>query len=271
MPAIQNLKKQLRSIRSTQKLTKAMKTISSIKFSKLGGIYNGYSEYANQCKLLLANFGDEAFEDMLSNDKNAPPAIVVLGTNKGLCGNFNSMLLSFAYDEVLKYENRYLITVGKKAASFFRAKGIAVDSEYSFGDVPTERDARDILNEIVSLRLQGKVSKVYIVFSHYKNMLIQQPTVENLFPETVWGEEEDILFVPDRKTVAVCTADKIITSIFYSFMLESALGAQAATLMSMRSAYETATEYSAGLEKEINRIRQSTVTADVLETFSERE
>ena len=77
------------------------------------------------------------------------------------------------------------------------------------------------------------------------------------------------MFVPDKKTVISNTAEKILISIIYKKILEAALGAQAATLTTMRSAYDTACEYASQLETEINRKRQSQVTADVIEVSSD--
>ena len=77
------------------------------------------------------------------------------------------------------------------------------------------------------------------------------------------------MFVPDRQTVILSTAERVLVSILYKKMLETALGAQAATLTTMRSAYDTACEYSAQLETQINRMRQSQVTADVIENSSD--
>ena len=97
----------------------------------------------------------------------------------------------------------------------------------------------------------------------------QIPVMTELFTvksEKAESSQENILFVPDRKTVMESISKKVIFAAVYGFILETALGAQASTLNTMRSAYDTATAYSGMLETQINRKRQSEVTADVIET-----
>ena len=102
------------------------------------------------------------------------------------------------------------------------------------------------------------------------NTLHHSPVCVDLFSyDEGIAEGEEPLFVPDRQTVILSTAERVLVSILYKKMLETALGAQAATLTTMRSAYDTACEYSAQLETQINRMRQSQVTADVIENSSD--
>jgi F-type H+-transporting ATPase subunit gamma len=101
-------------------------------------------------------------------------------------------------------------------------------------------------------------------------MIKQVPVCKDLFAyEKGDTEVENPIFVPDRETFIKNTAEKIFMSVLYKRVLETALGSQAATLTAMRSAYDTACEYSAKLEIEMNRKRQSQVTADVIEISSE--
>ena len=101
-------------------------------------------------------------------------------------------------------------------------------------------------------------------------MIKQEPVLCDLFTIDEGKDEGDnFIFVPDKDTVINNTAEKTFTSIMYKKILETALGAQAATLTTMRSAYDTACEYSTQLETQINRIRQSQVTADVIEISAE--
>jgi F-type H+-transporting ATPase subunit gamma len=101
-------------------------------------------------------------------------------------------------------------------------------------------------------------------------MMKQSPVCEDLFAfDEESSEYEEPLFIPDKQTFLINIAEKILISILYKRLLETALGAQAATLTTMRNAYDTACEYSAQLETQINRIRQSQVTADVIEISSD--
>ncbi|MBR4881138.1 MAG: F0F1 ATP synthase subunit gamma, partial [Clostridia bacterium] len=267
MPTIQNLKKQLRGIRSTRKLTKAMKTVSTVKFSKLNSVYTSFAPYGRECEKIYGKY-EASFVNVLSAaDPDAPALVVVMAANKGMCGSFNTELLNYALLQISEMKDLLLVTVGKKASGFFKKKGFDIAKEYIFDDVPSYEEASMLLDDIALWRSEGKVSKVIVIYQKYVNMMLQKPSRSELF--AVKGEDEEdfgLLFAPDRDSVISNTAMTVFGSMVYQLVLENAIGAQAATLMTMRSAFDTATEYCEKLEGEINRLRQSAVTADVIET-----
>lgn len=267
MATVQSLKKKLQTIRSTTKLTRAMKTASTVKYSKLSGIYGEYEKYADEYLRLYESYPDEFNSVFTCANPDAPCCYVVIAGNKGMCGSFNSELLSFfsALDE-----KGIIISCGKKADEYFEKKGIEVQKSFTFDDIPTYEQAKELFAYISSLMDKGIASSVKTVYPEYVNMIKQQPVCKELFSHSEWkAESEAPIFVPDRETVIKNTAEKIYLSVLYKRVLETALGAQAATLTAMRSAYDTALEYSAKLETEMNRKRQSQVTADVIEISSE--
>lgn len=271
MPTIQNLKKKLQVILSTRKLTQAMKTASTVKYSKLSALYSDYEKYEEQCLRLYRNYRKEFNSVFSVNNPNAPVLYILLSSNKGMCGSFNTELVSFFEKIFREEENKpVIICCGKKGTDYLDSKKIPYGKSYIFSDIPSYSDAEELFREIKELMENGKISAVKTVYPQYRNMMMQSPVCEDLFTfdeETAEGEEP--LFVPDRQTVINRTAEKILVSILYKKILETALGAQAATLTTMRSAYDTACEYSAQLETQINRKRQSQVTADVLEISSD--
>ena len=271
MPAIQVLKKKLRGIQSTQKVSKAMKTISSIKISQLTAIYNNYNEYGEQCEKLYEEYKSDLLGALPPVNENAPVCYIVIASNKGLCGGFNSDLLKFANEEIEKSEKEYvLIVCGKQAVTFFNNKRKTFEKSFVFGDIPEYKEANELLNYVIQLRKLQKISSVKVIYQKYSNMMKQTPCVQGLFcDDNSVTVKSGTLLMPDKQTVIEKVAPTIFQSIFYKLLLEVALGANASTLMTMRSAYDTATEYCEQLESEINRQRQSAVTADVLETASE--
>ena len=270
MLAIQGLKKQLRGIRSTRKLTKAMRTVSTVKFSRLNEIQNEYSKYGKLCRGVLEQYGS-FFKDVFREvNPQAPSMVFVITSNKGLCGKFNAEILHFAEEKVKAMDSVYLAACGRKAVQYFKGKEIPFEKGYALQDIPKYEKSNEILEDILALRQEGKVSQVYIIYPEYVNMMNQVPKMCSLFPENEGEDSSNILFLPDQETVNEKVAKLVLRALFHQFILETALGAQAATLMTMRSAYDTATEYYEELEGEINRMRQSAVTADVIETSAER-
>lgn len=274
MPTIQVLKKKLKGIRSTQKIARAMKTVSTVKFSQLNGVYGRYSEYSGILRRLYERYRDEYSRCFAAADPSAPECFVVIASNKGMCGSFNSELLTFA--EKIAKESRAckIVVCGKKAEAYFKEKGKRVEKSFVFDDVPAYKEAVLLFDFLLSLLKGGAVSSVKLVYPHYVNMMRQTPVAKDLFISEPTDDEDkgkgEVLFFPDRGGVIESTADEMICAFLYGVLIESALGAQAATLMTMRSAYDTATEYSRQLESDINRKRQSQVTADVIETSAER-
>ena len=266
MPDVQTLRKQLRGVRSTQKLASAMKTTSLVKLSKLSGIYGQYSEYGAQCKKLLEQYGSSYAEAFRETDSAAPAAVIVIASNKGLCGTFNADIFHFAVDQLPRLGPYRLIACGKETIRFFRKKRLPADKAVVFHDIPTYEESSALFDEVVEWRNAGKVSRVYVIYPQYFNMMHQSPVISEVFSVDCPEADETELLIPDRNTVVERTAKTVFRAMFYKLVLESALGAQAATLTTMRGAYDAATEYCAELEGQINRLRQSLITADIIET-----
>ncbi len=270
MATVQYLKKKLKSVRSTQKISKAMKTASTVKYSKINTMFTEFSSYEQACGLIYSQNKAQYDKLLAPANHQAPSAVIVIAGNKGMCAGFNSELLSFA-EEIIKGSEKapIIFACGGKAKAFFEEKKMPVEKGYIFSDVPKYSEILELKRDIEGYISDGKVSSVKIVFQKYSNMMKQTPSVCGLFEEAGEQAECDALFVPDRDSFVAATLDKILGARLYKKVLETALGAQAATLMTMRSAFDTASELAGELEGEINRKRQSQVTADVLETAAE--
>jgi F-type H+-transporting ATPase subunit gamma len=271
MPTVQNLKKKLQVIRSTRKLTRAMKTASTVKYSKISGLFSDFAKYEAQCALICSRYGKELRSAFSVKDSSAPPLYILLTSNKGMCGSFNTDLIAF-FEKLLSEATQTPIVfcAGKKGIAAMESKSICCEKTYVFSDTTAYEDAAAMFCDIQALLDSGKISSVRIVYPKYQNMLQQTPIVEDLFDFRQEDEQEnDALFVPDRRTFIQGAAQKLFISILYKKILETALGAQAATLMTMRAAYDSACEYESQLETQINRIRQTQVTADVIEVASD--
>lgn len=270
MATLQELKKKLKGIQSTVKLTKAMKTVSSVKFSKLNRLYSENLQYMEAYNSFYSAYSEEIDRYIPSSSESAPPAVFVMASNKGMCGGFNTEIFSYFLKEKGSFpENTLFFPCGKKAVAFFEEKRIPYERSFIFEDTPTVEESRAFLNEILSMRESGKISSVYAVYPHFKNVMKQLPETAVLFAPSEKKESElETLteFFPDRETVFKNVADIIIFNKAYDLVLQTALGAQAATLTTMRAASDTATAYCAKLQTDINRKRQSEVTADVIET-----
>lgn len=273
MPTVQNLKRKLQVIQSTKKVTQAMKSASTVKYSKLNAMFSDFEKYESCCSELY-NLYPQQFNAVFSENINekAPVCYLILTSDKGMCGSFNTETLSFSEEQLKNTAEDYVVYVcGRKAQEYFSLKKLDFQEAFEFSDIPDVEGARLILNKLLSLLKNGRISSVKIIYPQYFNMIKQKPAcIELMSLHKKGSDDQDLItFVPDKQTVIACSAEKILLSRLYRAILETALGAQAATLTTMRSAYDTACEYSTQLESEINRKRQSQVTADVLEISAE--
>lgn len=269
MASLHALRKRLRSIRSTEQLASAMRTAATAKYARVNKVRAEYAPYADACRDMLSLLGDAG----IARHTEAVPnrrAYILLSSNRGLCGGFHAELFRFFADILAKEDSApLLLSGGRKAASHLKEK--YGDAEvFPVSDIPTFEEARALSERVRSLYESGEVSEVHIVYQRFRNMLIQTPAVQRLLPGSgeKGAEDENLLYLPDRAAISERLAISCLDAQIYSLLLENASGAQAATLMAMRSACDNAAETAAKLEISINRQRQAQVTASVIETAS---
>lgn len=272
MSGIPILKKKLKSIRATGKLSRAMKTVSAVKFSRLNTLFKTYSHYAEQYRFLYQGGAPLGTSDTESAYADAD-CVIVMGSNRGFCGGFNIEIINFARDVLSHTESPFhLIVCGTQAVRMLTESFRTPDAQFIWDDVPSFRECESLTAYLSGLIGDKKGYRVKVIYPEYRNTMSQVPKAEILTVngETVSSENDGILWIPDRDTVLTDILKNGFRTLLYGMILETALGAQAATLMTMRRAYDTAEEYCEALEREIHRKRQSEVTADVIETSSER-
>ena len=268
MASLQELRKRLRSIQSTGQLAGAMRTAATAKYAKVGRLRDEFTPYARACGNMLRLLGSAGVER--ETEKIAPrDCLVILGGNRGLCGGYNAELLRFLEDELEKREEPVLLVGGRKAAQYLRERGTPFE-EFPLSDVPAYDEIRPLAERFRALYVSGEVERVLVVYQSFRNMLTQIPAAAQLLPESeAAGEEADTpLFLPDRETIGAQLAVSCVDARLFDLALENSAGAQAATIMAMRSASDNAEESAAELEITINRRRQAEVTSSVIETAS---
>ena len=270
MASLQALKKHLNSIRMTGQLAGAMKTVSAAKLSRVNKTLQDFSVYSDICRGISERFGAALGEVFPCKNPEAPVCYVVLGANRGLCGGYNIELYSYI-DSVLADapSSRMLLVTGKHAAGHFQDAGIPMDKTYIRPDAVRHEDCEALLSDVLTLYREGRVSAVEILYQQFINMLTQRPARRRLLPLDGADTRTDTpepLYVPDRQTVLHSAAAACVNADFYTCILESCAGHQAATLIAMRSAFDNAEKSAASLESAISRRRQSDVTSSVIET-----
>ena len=269
MASLQELRKRLRSIQSTGQLAGAMRTAATAKYAKVSRVRDEFTPYARACRDMLRLLGAAGIERE-AEAVSPRDCLVVLGGNRGLCGGFNAELLRFLDDELREREDPLLLVGGRKAALHLRERGVGFE-EYPLSDVPSYDEIRPLAARLRELYVTGEVERVLVVYQSFRNMLTQIPAAVQLLPESEPDGEESALqplFLPDRETIGAQLAVSCVDAQMFDLALENSAGAQAATIMAMRSACDNAEASAADLEITINRRRQAEVTSSVIETAS---
>ena len=267
MAGLQELRKRLRSIRSTGQLAGAMRTAATAKYARLNRVRGTFSPYAQACETMLHHLGGAGIPRETEEIRHRD-AVVLMSSNRGLCGGFNAELFRFFSQREETGEEPLLFVCGRKAAAWLREQGRKAE-EFPVSDIPDYQEVKALSDRLRELYVSGEVERILVVYQSFHNMLTQTPAERQILPEPRATETKDdgsLLYLPDRETIGAQLAVSCMDTAMYNLALENAAGAQAATLVAMRSACDNAEASAAKLEITINRRRQADVTASVIET-----
>ena len=270
MAGLQQLRKRLKSIRATGQLAEAMRTAATIKYSRVSKVREEFTPYADgsaDMLALLGRFGIRRETETVS-ERNC---LVLFGSNRGLCGGFNAELFRFM-ERTLAGEALppLIVSCSRKASAYCREHSLEYE-EHILSDVPEYEETHALCERLEALYTSGTVNRVRLVYQSYRNMLSQVPTDRQILPdpeETKSVNPDGVLYLPSSATIGLRLAHTCLNNEVFAVALDNASGAQAATLMAMRSACDNAAESAAKLETTINRRRQAEVTASVIEIAS---
>lgn len=266
MAGLAILKKRLRSVELAGQIASAMKSAASAKYAKVNRRYVALRDYMTELDKLLAVCGG-AIEPPRAEAAERRNCYLLLGHNRGFCGGYNTQLHHFA-DKILENDpDALLLVVGKSAIAYTKKR--TVRAEFVLPDVPELEDCRPLLDEVLSIYRAGLADRICVIRQKYVNTLVQEPEVVDLIGARQEREtHSEILQIPDGVTVGAGLWERALEAQLFWRVLESAIGAQAATLTAMRTASDNAAAAAEKLENEINKKRQSAVTAGELETAS---
>ena len=271
MASLQELRKRLRTIKATGQMAGAMRTAATAKYARVSRERDNFSPFAEACSRILSDMGGVGIPRNTTEIRHRD-ALIIISSNRGMCGGFNSDFFRFVngYLDSPREEAPILFVCGKKACAMFREREWNVE-EFPVSDVPSFEEILPVCRKAREMYVDGQVERVIVLYQSYKNMMTQIPTERQILPETNDSRniaESDLLFLPDRETIGDRMATFCYESSVFHLFLDNAAGAQAATLLAMRSACDNAEESAAKLELLINRRRQAEVTARVIETAS---
>jgi F-type H+-transporting ATPase subunit gamma len=290
MPNLQELRRRVGSVRNMQKITKAMKMVAASRLRRAQQRVVAARPYSNSMARVLGRLAERAGEykhPLLDPRGDSHYLLVLITGDRGLCGAFNANLTKAAQQFLLKNSGKKieLVTIGRKGRDFFRRRRATILAEYTHvadRGVSSEK-AAEIAREVMQLYTaeDSTIDAVFLIYSEFKSALSQQPVVKKILPigtESVGGKPEtetgqgealiDYLYEqPPTEILGSLLPAYIENRVFYA-LLESTAGELGAKMTAMDSASNNAGEVIDALTLTINRVRQASITREIIEVVS---
>jgi len=280
MAKTQDLKRRIRSVRNTMQLTKAMKMVSAAKLRRAQDRILNARPYAQQTLAILRSLAARAGEDshpLLQSRVGKKAHLVVVAGDKGLCGAFNTNIFRTAQD----YARRHLdgceisvTAVGKKSSEYYGRR--AWERKHRWTDIFRDvqfTHAEEIASTVSEMFLSGEADRVYVAYNEFKSAIQATPIVQPLLPiqrfEPQEGDTvEDYIYEPSAPALLAALLPHYVRHIVYQALLESAAAEHAARMTAMDSATKNASELIESLTLTMNRVRQASITTEIIEVVS---
>ena len=280
MANIRDLRRRIKSIKSTQQITKAMKAVSAAKMRRAQDNVIAARPYAKRLVGVLgrvASVTSGVRHPLLDVREPKKIAYVIITADRGLCGGFNSNVIRRAASEIKDIPDVSLVCVGRKSRDFFRKRGYNIAQQYvGLGEKVDGGQAREIAQYIIDRYSEGEFDAVYVVYSEFVNVMIQRPIVTKLLPAEPpkgKGDEEgskaagkaDYIFEPSAEEVLATLLPKYVTNTVFQGLLESKAGEHSSRMTAMDNATKNASEMIGKLTLTMNRARQAAITKEISE------
>jgi len=282
MANLRAIRKRVSSVKSTQQITRAMKMVSAAKLRRAQDGINAARPYARKMREVVTAVAGRAGSDahpLLSARKEKKLALLVVTSDRGLCGSFNSGLTRAVYRFLNEHRGEYeeitLFVIGRKGRDFFRRREIPIRKEYLgvLGAV-SRQHADTIAGDLVGGFLDGEFDEVQIAFNEFRSAISQIVRFEKMFPIELEssgktaGDEVDYLYEPSREEILATLLPKYVQTTILRVLLESVAGEHGARMTAMDSATNNSVDMIARLTLQMNRARQATITTELTEIVS---
>ena len=284
MPSLIDLRRRIRAVKSTQQITKAMKTIAASKLRRAQERVVGARPFARLMLRVLNSLAtrvDPALHPLLApppdTASEAPTLLVVITADKGLCGGFNSTLLRKASAYIRDADHEVALgLIGRKGRDFFVRRGFDVRYEdVNIFNNLRYTHAQGVARAAIEEFTTGSVANVYVLYNEFKSVLQQRVVVERLLPIPRLGADADDeatladhLFEPTPVEIFDDLLPRHVETQVFRAMLESAAAEHAARMTAMDAATRNAGEMLDNLTLYMNKMRQATITRELIEVVS---
>ena len=287
MPSLDDLKKRIKSVKSTQKITKAMKMVAAAKLKKAQENAEKGRPYSQKLQNIILNLtksiseGSNAPKLLVGNGKDKVYLCVVITADRGLCGGFNSNICKLAknhFKNILKDGKELkIITVGSKGHDQIKTEyGDYIIYKKSFKDKKqiAFKEANEIGKKIIELYEQEQFDKCIIFYNNFKNVITQIPQAEQIIPTYIKNDDKTkdkvffYEFEPDEDEILEDLLPKNVSIQILKAFLENAASEQGSRMTAMDNATRNAGDLVDKLTIDYNRSRQASITKELIEIIS---
>jgi F-type H+-transporting ATPase subunit gamma len=283
MPSTRDIRRRIKSVKNTAQITKAMQMVAASKMrraqqSALSG--RPYADLMNQVLAQVTSKATDFSHPLMEKREGGKTAVVLVSSDKGLCGGLNTNLLRDAakYDR----ETTVFVCAGRKAAQYVSRTGRNLAGEFTFSDKPEFSEARSVSKFAQNLFLKGEVNRVEVLFTNFVSTLTQHPDSRSMLPvgkisavesdlsgddspKALSEENLDFSFEPEPSGVLGALLPHYLNFVIYQLFLESKASEHSARMVAMKSATDNARDIIKGLTLDYNKIRQANITKELLE------
>ncbi|MFH0833904.1 MAG: ATP synthase F1 subunit gamma [Patescibacteria group bacterium] len=276
-----DLRRRLKSVKSTQKITRAMEMVSASKMKKAQDAALAGRPYARELEKLIEGLVARSKKNLdhpyfLKRENPKKILFLLFTADRGLCGAFNSNIIRYLNTKKLDDgQEKMIVAVGRKGLQFFKHIGSSVIAEFEgLSDKPEFSQTLAITRLAVDGFLKGEFDEVRLVYNHFVNTMQQQITEKTLLPFSAPKiseqkaeklKEVEYIFEPSGARVFERILPRFLETIVYQSLLESNASEQSARMVAMKSASENASELIGTLTLEMNKARQASITTEILE------
>ena len=286
MPSTRDIRRRIKSVKNTAQITKAMQMVASAKMRKAQQAALSGRPYATLMNEVLAaaTAGAGEFTHPLMQVREVKKrAVILVSTDKGLCGALNTNLLR----EAAKFDKNttVFITAGRKGAQFVARLKRELGAEFTYKDTPQFAEARAIAKFAQDLFIEGKVDQVDVLYSNFISTLVQKPEVRQLLPivkieklvagvdgdhasEELGQAEREYLFEPGAADLLGSLLPHYVNFQVFQVLQEAKASEQSARMVAMKNATDNAKQIIKDLTLEYNKLRQANITKELLEITS---
>jgi F-type H+-transporting ATPase subunit gamma len=279
MPSLKALRKRIATVRSTQQITKAMKMVAAAKLRRAQEAAERARPYSEKlAEMFAAVVADLEGADhpLLARRNEQRVELVVLTSDRGLCGGFNSNLLRKAEAFVRERPGKQTVVsaVGRKALEFYRRRGVTLVGERTevLGH-PIIESARAVAGGMSERFASAETDGVYLLYNRFRSAMSQVPTITQVLPVVrpeVGADVQPVeyIFEPERPALLAQLLPRYIETLIMQALLESIASEHGARMTAMENATSNASDMIGRLTLSMNRARQATITTELMEIVS---